>query len=43
MAQGLESIISVINELKNDEEIGFLFVGRGTFFSKIKNKLTKET
>ena len=39
VAQGLESIISVINELKNDEEIGFLFVGRGTFFSKIKKQI----
>ena len=39
VAQGLESIISVINEFKNDEKIGFLFVGRGTLFSKIKKQI----
>ncbi len=39
VAQGLEPIISLINEFKHDESIGFLFVGRGALFNKIKNQI----
>ena len=37
LAQGFEILMNVVEKLKNNDEIGFLFIGRGSQFQKMRN------
>ena len=37
LAQGFEILMNVAEKLKNNDEIGFLFIGRGSQFQKMRN------
>lgn len=43
MAQGFEILINVAEKLKNNDEIGFLFIGRGSQFEKMRNMAYKKS
>ena len=41
LAQGFEILMNVAEKLKNNDEIGFLFIGRGSQFQKMRNSPEK--
>jgi len=43
LAQGFEILINVAEKLKNNDEIGFLFIGRGSQFEKMRNMAYKKS
>ena len=43
LAQGFEIIINVAEKLKNNNEIGFLFIGRGSQFESMKEIVRKRS
>lgn len=41
IAQGLDNLVDLLTKFKNDQAIGFVFIGRGSQYSRLKKKTYK--